>query len=135
AKLGHLLLVVAMHPARGGHRHRLEAGVDVVLVLQPVGDHLALQTPTAPRIRSFDISGRKNWVAPSSDNCARPFCSAFIFSGSRSRARRKSSGAKFGMPVKLIASPSVKLSPMVMVPWLCRPITSPGYAVSTISRS
>src|SRR6476469_9372230 len=81
------------------------------------------------------MSGRKNWVAPSSLSCARPFCSCLSLSGSRRRARRKSSGAKFGMPVNDSASPSLKLSPMEMVPWLWMPITSPGYAVSTISRS
>jgi len=32
-------------------------------------------------------------------------------------------------------SPSEKLSPIEIVPWLCRPITSPGYALSAISRS
>ena len=39
------------------------------------------------------------------------------------------------MPVKDSASPAVKVSPIEIVPWLCRPITSPGYAVATISRS
>jgi hypothetical protein len=52
--------------------------------------------------------------------------SAFIFSGSRSTARRNISGAKFGMPVKVSASPSVKESPMLIVPWLCRPMMSPA---------
>ncbi|MNR52732.1 hypothetical protein D3C85_1726280 [compost metagenome] len=40
-----------------------------------------------------------------------------------------------GMPVKFSASPSVKLSPIEMVPWLWMPITSPGNALSAISRS
>ena len=72
------------------------------------------------------MSGRKNCVAPSSDSCARPFCSCFMRNGSRSRARRKSSGAKFGMPVKASDSPTVNVSPIDTVPWLWMPITSPG---------
>ena len=39
------------------------------------------------------------------------------------------------MPVKLSISPSVNVSPIEMVPWLWMPITSPGYALSAISRS
>jgi len=47
-------------------------------------------------------------------------------SGSRSTTRRNSSGAKFGMPVNMIFSPSVSVSPMLIVPWLCRPMMSPA---------
>src|SRR3546814_2480121 len=39
------------------------------------------------------------------------------------------------MRVKCSTSPSLKLSPIEIVPWLWMPITSPGQAVSTISRS
>ncbi|MDR6355338.1 hypothetical protein Q3H58_002009 [Pseudomonas psychrotolerans] len=39
------------------------------------------------------------------------------------------------MPVKPSASPSVKVSPIWMVPWLCRPMMSPAKASSRCSRS
>jgi hypothetical protein len=61
--------------------------------------------------------------------------SAFIFSGSFSTARRNNSGAKLGMPVKVSFSPSVKVSPILMVPWLCRPMMSPAQASSAALRS
>ncbi len=49
--------------------------------------------------------------------------------------RRKSSGAKWGMPVNCSSSPSVNVSPIWMVPWLYRPMMSPDTASSTSSRS
>ena len=51
------------------------------------------------------------------------------------RATRNSSGAKNGTPVNVSFSPSLKLSPIWMLPWLGTPMMSPGYASSTISRS
>ncbi len=39
------------------------------------------------------------------------------------------------MPVKVSFSPSVKVSPMLMVPWLCRPMMSPAKASSAAWRS
>ena len=50
----------------------------------------------------------------------------FIRIGSRSTTRRNISGAKFGMPVNVSRSPSVSVSPMLIVPWLCRPMMSPA---------
>src|SRR5450631_456276 len=91
--------------------------------------------PMAPRIRSLSRNGLKSWVAPSSQSCDRPFCSAFMRKGSLSTARRNSSGAKFGTPVKVRFSPSLKVSPMLMVPWLCNPMMSPAYASSAWLRS
>src|SRR5574343_483547 len=91
--------------------------------------------PTAPRIRSVPDSGRNNWVAPSSANCCKPFCNCFIFSGLAIRARRKCSGAQDGMPVKRRSSPSVKVSPRRIVPWLGMPMMSPGQASSVVERS
>jgi hypothetical protein len=37
-------------------------------------------------------------------------------SGSRNTTRRNISGAKFGMPVNISGSPSVNVSPMLIVP-------------------
>ena len=82
--------------------------------------------PTAPRIRSLLRSGRNSWVAPSSHSWSSPFCSAFMRNGSFSTARLKISGAKLGMPVNISDSPSVKVSPMLIVPWLCSPMMSPA---------
>ena len=101
AELLELLRVVAADPARGGDaapartRRRRRT--------RPSAGRRPRRTAACrPRRGSgrCDISGRKNCVAPSSDNCARPFCSCLSLSGSRRRARRNSSGAKFGMPVK-----------------------------------
>ncbi len=80
-------------------------------------------------------SGKKTWVAPSSASSCRPWRSCLDLSGSFRRTRRNSSGAKCGMPVKPSTSPSVKVSPIWMVPWLCRPMMSPAQASSSISRS
>ncbi|MCY1438014.1 hypothetical protein D9M71_541960 [compost metagenome] len=92
-------------------------------------------TPTAPRMMSLLRSGKNTWVAPSSASCCRPWRSCLDFSGSFRRTRRNSSGAKCGMPVKPRTSPSLKVSPIWMVPWLCRPMMSPANASSSCSRS
>ncbi len=73
--------------------------------------------PSTPAL-TRPAQGRGIPVAPSSHSCDSPFCSAFIRSGSFSTARRKISGAKSGTPVKVSRSPWVKVSPMLMVPWL-----------------
>ncbi|CSB92386.1 Uncharacterised protein [Vibrio cholerae] len=92
-------------------------------------------TPTAPTMRSLFWSGRKTCTAPSSESCTKPFSSCFCLSGSRRRIRRNSSGAKFGIPVNFSVSPWVKVSPIWIVPWLCRPIISPANASSARARS
>ena len=63
-----------------------------------------------------------------------PFSIGFALSALSTRARRKCSGAKLGMPVKRSASPSVSVSPMRIVPWLGTPMMSPGKASSTPAR-
>ena len=57
-------------------------------------------------------------------------------SGSRERAARKSSGAKYGMPVNASASPdSDSVSPICSAPWLWMPMMSPATASSEATRS
>ncbi len=67
-------------------------------------------------IQSVPVKGRKTWVTPSSarSSSARRSCLARI--GSSSRTRRRISGAKLGMPVKRISSPSLSASPTRKVP-------------------
>src|SRR6185312_12316262 len=112
-----------MHPARGDDADVLERAVNVVFVFQTVRGDIELQHADRPQDQIVRHQRAKE------------LRSAFIFSGSRRCARRNSSGAKLGMPVNTSFSPSLKLSPIEMVPWLCKPITSPGYASSAISRS
>jgi hypothetical protein len=61
--------------------------------------------PIAPKIKSLLNKGRNNWVAPSSDNCIKPFSKALALSGSFKRTRLNNSGAKLGIPLNLNNSP------------------------------
>src|SRR5690554_4397502 len=135
AELFQLALIIAVDPARGGDLHLLENRLDAVFVLEPVSHHVELQRADCAQDQIVAHQRAEELGRASSLNCSRPFCSCLSLSGSRRRARRNSSGAKLGMPVKASFSPSVKVSPMATLPWWWMPITSPGQASPATSRS
>ena len=113
--------VVAASQARRGDRAGLKHGIDVVFVLQAVGDDVELQR-TDRAEDQFVAVDRAGTAAsrPPPPVAAGPL-QLLEFSGLRKMARWKNSGAKDRMPVKRRLSLSVKVSPSRMVPWLgCR---------------
>ena len=130
------VLVGKREPARGRDVGGVVDRVDLVLGREPMRDDLELQRADGAqqqRVRRASTRTPGSRL-PRPARC-RPFASGFALNGSRGRATRKSSGAKYGMPLKSSASPSVSVSPIDSWPWLWMPMMSPATASSLATRS
>ncbi len=98
-------MIGAIDPARGVHADILEHALHAVFVLQAKCNDLELQLSDRPEDQLVVAQGSKELCRPLLAQLSEPLRSAFIFRGSLSTARRNSSGAKLGIPVKDSRSP------------------------------
>ena len=104
-------------PARRSNVDRLELALDLVFVAQAMCHNIELQRPDRAEDQVV-VAERLEQLCRTlfAQLCQALSASALSRSGSFSTARRKISGAKFGIPEKRSCSPSLKLSPMLIVP-------------------
>jgi len=121
-----LLLVAAFNPARRVDEDRLVGALDLAFLFQAAGDHIELQHADGAEDDVVDAYGEEHLGSAFFGQLLQALAQLLGFSGSRRRTRRNSSGAKCGMPVKPRLSPSLKVSPIWMVPWLCKPMMTPS---------
>src|SRR5690606_33178163 len=131
------LRIIPGDPPRRRERQRLHDRLDVVLRLQARRHHVELQhahrrhdrlaAAAADRVEELDAA------LPSI--CVMPFRNCLYLSARACRSRAKCSGWNLGIGGNSPTSSLEIVSPIVNVPVLISPTTSPAYASSTVSRS
>jgi hypothetical protein len=96
-----------------------------VLVHQAAGHHLELQHADRAQYQLAALHRLEDLHRALFAQLLQALCSCLIFSGFGC-ARRKKSGAKNGMPVKVSISPSENESPICILPWFGKPMMSPA---------
>ena len=126
--------------------HRLAGRVRRTPVLEVDAADLAVAAPGAAVVLkleqlqhtgSFKARGALNAVLAAREGGAGP-TGVVAASGGNHGLAVAHAAREAGLPAVVFVpttSPAVKVSPIEIVPWLCKPITSPGQAHSTISRS